>query len=64
MRSIHAVSIGLTLAAFVTAVPLDQFRGQFTGGCKPFSGTFSIENFMLYPENSDFDRIGCKLYAG
>ena len=64
MRSINAVSLGLTVVGLVAAVPPNQIRHQATGGCKPFSGTFSIENFMLYPENSDFDPIGCKLYAG
>lgn len=36
-----------------------------TGGkssCKPFSGNFTIDQYQLYPENSDFDFKSCLLY--
>src|SRR5690348_13268888 len=31
-------------------------------GCPPVEGTFSIDNYRLYPENADWDPVACKLY--
>lgn len=30
--------------------------------CAPFNGTFTIDNYKLYPENLDWDPVHCKLY--
>ncbi|KAH7403844.1 hypothetical protein BKA64DRAFT_777559 [Cadophora sp. MPI-SDFR-AT-0126] len=32
--------------------------------CPPFKGTFTINQYQLYPENADFDFRSCLLYAG
>ncbi len=32
--------------------------------CPPFSGTFNIDQYQLYPENADFDFVQCLLYIG
>ncbi|KAH6718640.1 hypothetical protein DL95DRAFT_389186 [Leptodontidium sp. 2 PMI_412] len=34
------------------------------GSCPPFSGTFTIKQYQLYPENVDFDFNSCLLYIG
>ncbi|KAK0114895.1 hypothetical protein ONS96_013373 [Cadophora gregata f. sp. sojae] len=34
------------------------------GSCPPFGGTFTIDQYQLYPENADFDFDSCLLYTG
>jgi hypothetical protein len=46
----------LSLIPFGTSFPV-------VGYCPPLSGTFIIEQEDLFPENSDWDPIHCKLYS-
>jgi hypothetical protein len=32
--------------------------------CGPFGGNFTIDQYLLYPENADFDFNSCLLYIG
>jgi len=40
------------------------YAGGNYGRCFTPSGTFEINQYMLYPENVDFDFDTCTLYLG
>ncbi|KAM0123563.1 hypothetical protein ACHAO1_011265 [Botrytis cinerea] len=59
-------SIFFTAAALqgALAFPRTPFGAQsVSGSCPPFKGSFTIEQFQLYPENGDFDLNTCLLYV-
>ncbi|KAH8801417.1 hypothetical protein F5884DRAFT_513870 [Xylogone sp. PMI_703] len=62
MQSSTLVLVGSLLLQGALSAPTTSLlpRGHL---CPPFSGSFNISNFQLYPENADFDSIHCKLYA-
>lgn len=53
--------VGLTFTCLASAAPFSTHQHRH---CPSFEGSFSIENFKLYPENSDFDPINCRFYVG
>jgi hypothetical protein len=54
--SIHAISL--------PSSSLSRELPTFPSTCPPFSGTFVIDQYKLYPENADFDFRSCLLYIG
>ena len=50
------------LLAVAHAAPYYAMRSSVPSNCPDFNGTFSIENYKLYPENLDWDPVNCKLY--
>ncbi|KKY32534.1 putative tri14-like protein [Diaporthe ampelina] len=54
-----ALASGLVAAAL--AAPSLPLTARDTA-CAAFSGTFTIDNYKLYPENLDWDPVHCKLY--
>lgn len=59
----HPASLTLAsaLAAVAVAAPSQPLSPRDTA-CAAFDGTFTIENYKLYPENLDWDPVHCKLY--
>lgn len=57
----NLVLVFTTALALALALPqVDLATGK--SKCKPFSGNFTIDQYQLYPENSDFDFKSCLLY--
>lgn len=56
------VSLALSLSAVADAATLGRHSRPKVDKCPPFNGTFSIDVFQLYSENSDFDPVHCKYY--
>lgn len=59
----HTASLTLasSLAAVALAAPSQPLSPRDTA-CAAFNGTFTIDNYKLYPENLDWDPVHCKLY--
>lgn len=59
----HATGITLAsgLVGAALAAPSQPFSSRETA-CAAVSGTFTIDNYKLYPENLDWDPVHCKLY--
>lgn len=59
----HTVSLALAsgLAAVAAAAPSQPFSPR-NAACTAVEGTFTIDNYKLYPENLDWDPVHCKLY--
>lgn len=59
----HTASLTLAsaLALVAVAAPSQPLAPRNTT-CAAFNGTFTIENYKLYPENLDWDPVHCKLY--
>lgn len=59
----HTASLALVsgLAAVAAAAP-SQPLSLRDAACAAFDGTFTIDNYKLYPENLDWDPVHCKLY--
>lgn len=54
-----ALVSGLVVGALAAPSRYLTTRGT---ACAPFNGTFTIDNYKLYPENLDWDPVHCKLY--
>ncbi|KAF9875236.1 tri14-like protein [Colletotrichum karsti] len=55
-----AIASSLSLAtSIVSGFP---FNVEKTSRCAAVNGSFSIDNYKLYPENLDWDPVHCKLY--
>ncbi|RFU29505.1 hypothetical protein B7463_g6844, partial [Scytalidium lignicola] len=63
MQTSTLALVGSILLHRVLSVPTTAITYGDRVPCPPFSGSFNISNFKLYPENADFDSIHCKLYA-
>lgn len=50
------------ILGLVSALPSVDLVTGGKSNCKPFSGNFTINQYQLYPENSDFDFKSCLLY--
>lgn len=50
------------LLAIAHAAPSNAIKPRAASECPEVTGTFSIENYRLYPENLDWDPVNCKLY--
>lgn len=59
----HTASLALVfgLAAVAAAAPSQPLSPR-DAACAAFDGTFTIDNYKLYPENLDWDPVHCKLY--
>ncbi|CAG8952483.1 hypothetical protein HYFRA_00001230 [Hymenoscyphus fraxineus] len=57
VATLFTVAVGLA-----SALPSTVLTSRGEGNCKPFSGNFTINQYQLYPENSDFDPRSCLLY--
>lgn len=54
--------LAASLAAATSVVSAFPFHLKETENCSEVNGTFSIDNYKLYPENLDWDPVHCKLY--
>ncbi|KAJ3956106.1 hypothetical protein N0V92_007369 [Colletotrichum tropicale] len=52
-----------SLVAATSVVSAFPFHLKQTENCSEVNGTFSIDNYKLYPENLDWDPVHCKLYV-
>lgn len=59
----HTTSLALAsgLATLALAAPSQPISPRDTA-CANVEGTFTIDNYKLYPENLDWDPVHCKLY--
>ncbi|OCL11450.1 hypothetical protein AOQ84DRAFT_361510 [Glonium stellatum] len=69
MRKISASFLAfLSFNAHIAALALPKAKPESASGrdskCAPFNGTFTINQYQLYPENADFDFKSCLLYMG
>lgn len=60
----HSMSLSALagILAIAYAAPSNAIRPNAASKCPDVTGTFSIENSRLYPENLDWDPVNCKLY--
>ncbi|UPX18727.1 uncharacterized protein EKO05_0009019 [Ascochyta rabiei] len=55
------ISVALGLSAVADTAAVGHSR-RVHENCPSLNGSFSLDIYQLYPENSAFDPVGCKLY--
>ena len=60
---IHPLVLNMYLMPSLVALNLFGLPA-IASSCPPLSGTFDIDSYHLYPENTDWDSIHCKYYTG